>query len=85
MIGRAAGAASPSVWTWAITSWRNRRSYRAAASKSIASTAPRRAATCSSVIARPSARWASASATQSRRQVENFSRGDQSRAIRRPA
>ena len=85
MIGLASGATSPRAWTWAITSWRSRFSWAFAASKSISSTFARRSAIWASEMSSPRARSASASATQSRRQVENLRRGDQRAIIAWPA
>jgi hypothetical protein len=45
------------------------------------STTARSSAICSSVMGRPQACWASATASQMRRQVLNLWRGDQMRSI----
>ena len=72
IMGRASGAESPKVWMCAITSWRNFRSYSAAAAKSISSRCSAICWSCSSLIFKPSFFCALASASHSRRQVENF-------------
>ena len=68
-----------------MTSWRSRFSWARAAAKSTSSTFALSAAICDSVMFRPRSRSASANATQSFRQVENFVWPDQSAAMFREA
>src|SRR5215210_3562463 len=72
MIARAAGACSPRWWTCAITSCLSWRSSSAARLRSKSSRCARIASTASSGIGSPSSRSASASASQSLRQVPNL-------------
>ena len=68
-----------------MTSCRSRFSCARAASKSMTSMCSFSSAIWAALIGNPSSRSASASATQSRRQVENFVCPDQSSAIAREA
>jgi hypothetical protein len=81
MMARAAGACSPRWCTCAITSWRSSRSSSAARRVSTLSRFPRSASIASSGMGRPSSFSASASASQSRRQVPNLNRGEKIRLI----
>jgi hypothetical protein len=72
--------ASPKRWTWAMTSWRNRRSYSAAAP------GPGRPGAAHLLerlggMSSPSSCWASARASQRRRQVPKRWAGEKMRCI----
>ena len=75
------GQRSRYAWTWAITSCRSSRSYWAARSKSMSSTARFSSAIWASEMLSPSSCSASASATHSLRHVVWIRRADQRRHI----